>query len=502
MAEIKKVLVANRGEIALRVFRACQEMGIRTVAVCSEADRDAWHVAVADEVVEIGPPEASNSYLVIDRIIEAARQTGADAIHPGYGFLSERPEFVEACESAGIIFIGPPAGAMRKLGEKIDAKQLAVECGVAITPGFFEPGASPERLKSEAERIGYPVMLKASAGGGGRGMRIVRDPAEFDRECRLAMEEAQKAFGSDVMMVEKLVERPRHIEAQLLADSQGEVAVLYERECSLQRRHQKVLEEAPSPVASANLWNTIRESCQKLAKAAGYRGAGTVEFMYDEVSGELYFLEVNARLQVEHPVTEMITGVDLVRQQIRIAEGKPLEVSDSIRAGRRDGISGHAIEARIIAEDPGKGFLPSIGRLLAVEAPFGPGIRFDGGYRAGDEVSRHYDSLLGKLIVHGATRGEAIARLDWALRNTHVLGVQTNISFLLDVIRHPDFASGKFDTGFLGREFGTWQVPTEVPGELGDLLGFATIGTSVSGTVASGPASTAWSSADGFRNAR
>ncbi len=500
MRKIGKILVANRGEIALRVFRACQEQGIRTVAVYSSADRDAWHVAAADEAVEIGPPEAAQSYLAIDRVIEAARATGADAIHPGYGFLSERPEFVEACDQAGITFIGPSAESMRKLGEKIDAKQLAVECGVPITPGFFEVGATPDRLKIEADRIGYPVMLKASAGGGGRGMRIVREPRQFDQECRLAMEEAQKAFGSNAMMVEKLVERPRHIEAQILADHEGNVAVLYERECSLQRRHQKVVEEAPSPVATDSLWNSIREYCEKLIRAAHYQGAGTVEFMYDEASGELYFLEVNARLQVEHPVTEMVTGVDLVRHQIRIAEGKPLDLPISIRQGNRTGIQGHSIEVRIIAEDPSRGFLPSIGRILALQAPSGPGIRFDCGYRADDEVSRHYDSLLGKLVVHGSTREEAVARLDWSLRNLHILGIRTNVSYLLDLIRHPDFRSAKFDTGFLGREFAEWHPPTDLPPELGDLVKHA-VAPAAEKAGSSRP-STAWALADGFRNAR
>ena len=498
---IQKVLVANRGEIAVRVFAACREMGVRTVAVYSEADAGAMHVAQADEAVCIGGAEPGQSYLKIDAVLDAARQTGADAIHPGYGFLSERPEFAEACEAAGVTFIGPPASAMRRLGEKIDAKQLAVECGVPITPGFFEPGASVERLKEEAGKIGYPVMLKASAGGGGRGMRIVREESQIEHECKLAMDEARKAFGSDAMMVEKLVERPRHIEVQVLADGFGNVACLFERECSLQRRHQKVLEEAPSPVMTDGLWAKMQEACRKLILAAGYVGAGTVEFMYDESAGEFYFLEVNARLQVEHPVTELITGLDLVQWQIRIASGDKLELPDGLMTGDRSMIRGHAIEVRMIAEDPGNGFLPSIGSLLRVIGPGGNGVRFDVGYRSGDEVSRFYDSLLGKLIAHGSDRGAAIAKLDTALRDTHILGVKTNQAFLLDVIAQPGFVSGNFDTGFLGREMGDWSVSDEVPDYLPDLVKRARSEVSGGSAVATGCINPAWGMSDGFRNA-
>jgi 3-methylcrotonyl-CoA carboxylase alpha subunit len=498
---IKKVLVANRGEIAIRVFAACREMGIGTVAVYSEADANAMHVAYADESVLIGGSEPANSYLKIDAVIEAARSTGADAIHPGYGFLSERPEFVEACEAAGITFIGPKASAMRKLGEKIDAKQLAVASEVPITPGFFEPGATPDQLKVAAQSIGYPVMLKASAGGGGRGMRVVRDPSDFDRECRLAMDEALKGFGSDAMMVEKLVERPRHIEVQVLADIHGNVACLFERECSLQRRHQKVLEEAPSPVMTDDLWSRMQAACRKLVLAAGYSGAGTVEFMLDESSGDFYFLEVNARLQVEHPVTEMITGVDLVQEQIKIANGERLALTPALMVGDRAAIRGHAIEIRLIAEDPARGFLPSIGKLLRVVGPQGNGVRFDVGYRTGDEVSRFYDSMLGKLICHGSDRTSATARLDGALRDLHVIGVKTNQRYLLEVMAHPDFALGRFDTGFLGREFADWEPVDVVPPYLGDLAALAV--AERSGTdYATGTSKPAWGLEDGFRNAR
>ncbi|MFM9873767.1 MAG: acetyl/propionyl/methylcrotonyl-CoA carboxylase subunit alpha [Fimbriimonadaceae bacterium] len=499
---IQKVLVANRGEIAVRVFAACREMGVRTVAVYSEADSGAMHVAHADEAVCIGGSEPGQSYLNIEAVLDAARQTGADAIHPGYGFLSERPEFAEACEKAGVIFIGPPASAMRRLGEKIDAKILAVECGVPITPGFFEPGASVERLKEEAGKIGYPVMLKASAGGGGRGMRIVREESQIEHECKLAMDEARKAFGSDAMMVEKLVEQPRHIEVQILADGHGNVACLFERECSLQRRHQKVLEEAPSPIMSEDLWARMQAACRKLILAAGYVGAGTVEFMFDEASGEFYFLEVNARLQVEHPVTELVTGLDLVQWQIRIASGDALDLPMGLMTGDRSMIRGHAIEVRLIAEDPGNGFLPSIGQLLRVVGPSGNGVRFDVGYRSGDEVSRFYDSLLGKLIVHGADRDSAIRKLDAALRDTHILGVKTNQNYLLEVIAEPDFKAGHFDTGFLGRVMGDWSPDDSVPYYLPDLLALARVEAVSGGGIATASASPAWELSDGFRNAK
>jgi len=497
---IKKVLVANRGEIAVRVIRACRDMGIASVAVASEADRHAMHAKLADACVVIGPPEPSESYLRADRILEAAEQTGADAIHPGYGFLSERAEFAEACEAAGVRFIGPSGAAMRKLGAKIDAKQLAVASGVPVTPGFFEPNASDKQLKVAAVQIGYPVMLKASAGGGGRGMRIVRDPADFDQELALARDEAIKGFGDGAMMVEKLVDRPRHIEVQLLADQHGQVACLFERDCSIQRRHQKLIEESPSPIMTDQLWERMRTSSTQLALAAGYTGAGTVEFMVDETSGEFYFLEVNARLQVEHPVTEVITGVDLVEWQIRIASGERLALSPELMAGDRRAIRGHAIESRIVAEDPAKGFLPSVGPVIGWAAASGPGVRFDTGFEAGAEVTRYYDSLLAKLIVQGENREQATRRMTKALADTHILGVRTNIAFLMDIYASSGFQEGKFDTGWMGREFPEWQPRAEVPVELAAILSSA--------TASSGPATgslvsesrPAWSLADGFRN--
>ncbi|HTQ09907.1 MAG TPA: biotin carboxylase N-terminal domain-containing protein, partial [Fimbriimonadaceae bacterium] len=509
--------VANRGEIAVRVIRSAREMGLRTVAVFSEADERQAHVAIADEAVEIGPPEPSASYLSAERILSAARQTGADAIHPGYGFLSERAEFSKACADAGITFVGPSADAMRKLGSKIEAKQLAVAVGVPVTPGFFEPGASPEQLKRAAEAIGYPVMLKASAGGGGRGMRVAREPSQFDGELSIASDEALKAFGSGEMMVEKLIERPRHIEAQVLADRYGSVACLFERECSIQRRHQKLIEEAPSVVLAAQrnmradppsgeprgrpeLWDRMQTAVRSLVAASGYTNAGTVEFMVDEASGEFYFLEVNARLQVEHPVTEMIAGVDLVQWQLRIAAGEALELPEKLLAGNREAISGHAIEVRIVAEDPAAGFLPSVGKILGWSEPKAPGVRVDTGYRAGAEVPRFYDSLLAKLIVRAETRYEALRRLEHALLDFHILGVKTNIAYLLDVIRHPDFRDGRFDTGFLGREFADWQPSQEIPPELLDIAGAAEIARDRDSAVAQTPG--VWDLSDAFRVSR
>jgi 3-methylcrotonyl-CoA carboxylase alpha subunit len=497
---IGKLLVANRGEIAVRVLRAARELGVRTVAVYSEADRDALHAQLADEAIFIGPPEAALSYLDPEKILQAARDTGADAIHPGYGFLSERADFAEACEKAGFVFVGPPASAMRALGAKIDAKRLAVEVGVAVTPGFFEPGATDEELKAAAAEIGYPVMLKASAGGGGRGMRIVREAGSFDSELAMASDEALKGFGDGTMMVEKLIDRPRHVEIQILADRHGNVAPLFERECSIQRRHQKLIEEAPAPAFDTRpaFWEEMSQGATKLAKAAGYVGAGTVEFMVDEASGKAYFLEVNARLQVEHPVTEMITGVDLVQWQLRIASGERLELDPMLMDGRREALRGHAIEARVVAEDPAKGFLPSAGKLLAWAEPKAPGIRVDSGYAAGGEIPRYYDSLIAKVIAHGETRDAAIGRLREALLDFHVLGVRTNVEYLLEILAHPEFRAGRFDTGFLEREFSEWQSDAEVPGELGALLAHAGTATTARGD-AHQESTGAWDASDSFR---
>lgn len=493
--------MANRGEIAVRVFRTATEMGIRTVAVASEADREALHVKAADEVVFIGAPEPSESYLNVERILLAAKDTGADAVHPGYGFLSERSSFARACRDAGLTFVGPNPEAMDRLGAKIDAKRLAVDNGVPVTPGFFERGATMAQIRAASDEIGYPVMLKASAGGGGRGMRAVFDPAEFEREFTLAVEEAEKAFGDGAMMVEKLVVRPRHIEVQVLADRHGQVACLFERECSLQRRHQKVVEESPSPVMTDGLWTRMRDAAVRLVQAAGYENAGTVEFMVDEAGSEFYFLEVNARLQVEHPVTEAVTGLDLVEWQFRIAQGERLDLGAALMSGDRQALRGHAIEARIIAEDPARGFLPSVGRIVGFAPPRTFGSRFDTGFGPGSEVTRYYDSLVAKLIVHADTRERAIDKLSASLMDTHVLGVKTNVSYLLDVIRAEGFRSGAFDTGYLGREFADWSPPTELPAALADLVSSATspLASGAAGNRRS--ATPSWDTADSFRNA-
>lgn len=499
---IRKLLIANRGEIAVRVIKAAREMGIRTVAVYSEADAHAMHVRLADEAVDLGESEPAKSYLDIGKVIGAALDTGADAIHPGYGFLSERAEFAEACRDAGIIFVGPSPEAMRRLGAKIDAKKVAVEAGVPVTPGYFEPNASEDQLVEAALQIGLPVMLKASAGGGGRGMRIVREADQLREELRIAADEALKGFGDSAMMVEKLIEQPRHIEAQILADHHGNVAILFERECSLQRRHQKLVEEAPSPLFSTSneTWVKMRTAVESLVRAADYTGAGTAEFMFDEASGEFYFLEVNARLQVEHPVTELVTGVDLVQQQLRIASGLPLEVPAWVMAGDRSGLNGHAIEVRIVAEDPAQNFLPSVGRILAWAEPKAPGIRVDTGYGPGAEISRYYDSLIAKVIAHAPTRADAIRRLRAALMDFHVLGVKTNVAYVLDILDHPEFQAGVMDTGWLGRNMAEWVPRTDVPDELGAIVREASVEVA-SGVGPSRPRGP-WDVADDFRVVR
>ena len=496
---IRKLLIANRGEIAVRVIRAAREMGIRTVAVYSESDKNAMHVALADESVSIGGSMPSESYLSIEKVIGAAKHTRAEAIHPGYGFLSERAEFSEACADAGIVFVGPSASAMQRLGSKSEAKALAVQEAVPIVPGCFDLNAGPTDLKLAAEQIGYPIMLKASAGGGGRGMREVRDPADFERELSAASHEAFMAFGDGAMMVEKLVDRPRHIEVQILADTHGQVVCLFERECSLQRRHQKLIEEAPSPYLAnhAEMWREMAAASRRLAVGAGYVGAGTVEFMVDESEGKFYFLEVNARLQVEHPVTEAVTSLDLVKWQLRIASGERLDLDTRFETGDRGSLSGHAIEARIVAEDPATGFTPSIGRVLAWAEPKAPGIRVDTGFGPNSEVSRYYDSLLAKVIAYGETRLQAIEKLKAALLDFHILGVKTNIGYVLDVLDHPDFKAGKIDTGFLGREFGDWS-PGSVPEVLDSILKHAPVlqtSTSQAPRLAG-----VWDANDRFRN--
>ncbi|HEY3782035.1 MAG TPA: biotin carboxylase N-terminal domain-containing protein [Fimbriimonadaceae bacterium] len=496
---MKKLLIANRGEIAVRIIYAARAMGIKTVAVYSDADKNSLHTGLADEAVCLGASEPSQSYLDIEKVLDAAKSTGAEAVHPGYGFLSERAEFAEACEKAGLKFVGPSAKAMRMLGSKIEAKEIAVKADVPITPGFFKQGAGLEEITKAAKTIGYPVMLKASAGGGGRGMRVVREPHDLASEFNIASDEALKAFGDGAMMVEKLIDRPRHIEVQVLADQHGTVTCLFERECSLQRRNQKVLEEAPS-VVGAQIWPDLKACVERLIKAANYTNAGTVEFMFDDKTGKFYFLEVNARLQVEHPVTEGITGLDLVQWQLRIADGGKLDLSDSLLEGSREVIHGHSIEVRIVAEDPAHGFRPSIGKILTWAQPQQPGVRVDTGFSAGAEVSRYYDSLLAKLIVHGQTRRDAIDKMEKAMLDFHVLGIKTNIPYLLEIVRHPEFRAGRIDTGFLGREFADWTSSREVPLELANIL---PLGERVGGGIAATEREydSAWAVDDGFRNA-
>jgi 3-methylcrotonyl-CoA carboxylase alpha subunit len=437
-----KILIANRGEIAVRIIRACHELGITAVAVYSEADRSAMHVRLADEAYPIGPAPATASYLNVGRIIEVARRSGAQAIHPGYGFLAEQAHFAQACQEAGLVFIGPPPEAIALLGSKIAAKRLAESAGVPIVPGYMGDDQSPEKLRWEAARLGFPLLIKASAGGGGKGMRTVASSAEFDAALEGARREARAAFGDDAVFLERLIVRPRHVEVQVLADAHGNCIHLFERECSIQRRHQKIIEESPSPALTPELRAQMGAAAVRLAQAAGYRNAGTVEFMLDQ-QGHYYFLEVNTRLQVEHPVTELVTGVDLVHLQIAVAAGEALPLRQEELAQR-----GHAIEARVYAEDPAT-FLPATGRVALFAPPEGPGVRNDVGLESGDEVVVHYDPLLAKLIVYAPDRPAAIARLRRALDDYAVLGVTTNLPLLRAIAGHPDFAAGATHTDFL-----------------------------------------------------
>jgi len=440
----RKVLIANRGEIALRVIRACRELGIRTVAVYSEADRESLHVRFADEDVCIGPPAARESYLNIPRIIAAAEITGADAIHPGYGFLAENAEFSEICERSGLTFIGPTPQQIRLMGDKAAARRTMKEVGVPIVPGT-DAISDPEEALAEAREIGFPVLIKAAAGGGGKGMRVAQDAGEFERQYSMARNEAAAAFGDDTVYVEKYLARPRHIEFQILGDSHGRVVHLGERDCSIQRRHQKLLEEAPSPALTPELRAEMGDAAVRGAKAIDYVGAGTIEMLLND-DNSFYFMEMNTRIQVEHPVTEMCTGFDLVKEQIRAAAGLPLSLPD-----REIHLRGHAIECRINAEDPARNFAPSPGTVAAFHAPGGPGVRVDTHVYAGYRVPPFYDSLLMKLIVHGSNRDEAIARMKRALSETVIEGVHTTIPFLQAVMDHPAFIAGEVDTKFLER---------------------------------------------------
>jgi 3-methylcrotonyl-CoA carboxylase alpha subunit len=442
----RTLLIANRGEIAVRVIRTAKAMGLRTVAVYSEADRDAMHVAIADEAVLLGPARARDSYLNIERVIEAAHKSGAEAIHPGYGFLSESAEFAQACLDAGLVFVGPTAGMIRLMGSKSGSKMLMEQAGVPLVPGYHGEAQDEATLADAAERVGFPVLVKASAGGGGRGMRIVRSAGELAAAITSAKREAKAAFGDDRMLVEKFVENPRHIEVQVIGDSHGNLLSLFERECTLQRRHQKVIEEAPSPTLDAVQREAVCAAARKAAAAVDYVGAGTIEFVSN--GKDVFFIEMNTRLQVEHPVTELITGIDLVEWQLRVAFGERLPLSqDQIR------LNGHAIEARVYAENPHKNFMPSVGRIRTWHMPEAlDGLRVDAGYRAGDAVSPHYDAMLAKVVAWAPTRDAAIERLNRGLEESDVRGIVTNIPFLSALVTHPDVRANVIDTGFIERE--------------------------------------------------
>lgn len=445
--KIRKILVANRGEIALRIMRSAKEMGIGTVAIYSEADREALHVRYADEAVCVGPAPSSESYLRIDRILEACRQTGADAVHPGYGFLSENAHFARAVEEAGLIFIGPSPQSIELMGSKLAAKEAAKKQGVPLVPGTAEALTDVEEGKRIAREIGYPVLIKASAGGGGKGMRVVEKEEDFAEQMERAVSEAISAFGDGAVFIEKYIASPKHIEIQVLGDRYGKVVYLFERECSIQRRHQKVIEEAPSAVVDENMRRAMGEAAVRVAKACGYYNAGTVEFIVDE-QRNFYFLEMNTRLQVEHPVTEMITGIDLVKEQIRIAEGQPLRFSQEELK-----INGHAIEVRVYAEDPRNNFLPNVGKLLSYERPQGPGVRVDDAFEAGMQVPIYYDPMIAKLIVHAPSRQEAIDRMLRAIGEYKITGIATTLDFCAFALQHPAFADGSFDTNFVKQYF-------------------------------------------------
>lgn len=462
---IKKVLVANRGEIAIRVMRTCREMGIRTVAVYSDADRNALHVRYADEAYRLGPPPSRESYLLADKIIEICKENNVDAVHPGYGFLSERSEFATRLEAAGIVFIGPSAASMDLMGSKIASKQAVEKFGVPLVPGLKEAITDIAAAKKVAEEIGFPVLIKASAGGGGKGMRIVNNTEEFESQMRMAQSEALSSFGDDSVFIEKYVAAPRHIEIQLMADNHGNVCYLFERDCSIQRRHQKLVEEAPSAVLTPELRKQMGEAAVNVAKAANYSGAGTVEFLLDEKLN-FYFLEMNTRLQVEHPVTELITGLDLVKEQIRVAEGHTLSFNqDDLK------INGHAMELRVCAEDPSNNFLPDIGKLTTYIVPQGPGIRVDDCMEEGMEIPIHYDNMVAKLIVWADTRENAIEKMKRAITEYRITGVANTLQFGYWVMENEHFINGNFDTKFIDNHFKPEYLNTHYDSTLEEALG-------------------------------
>ena len=476
---MKKLLVANRGEISVRIQRSAKALGLTTVAVYSEADADAQHVLVADEAYLLGPAPALQSYLDQDRLIEVARASGADLVHPGYGFLSENAEFAEALAEAGITFVGPSAQAIRAMGSKIEAKNTVAAAGTPVVPGYQGEDQSGENLAAEAQRIGFPLLIKASAGGGGKGMRLVRSADEFDEALVGARREAAGAFGDDAVLLERYLTAPKHIEVQILADTQGNTLHLFERDCSVQRRHQKVIEEAPAPTVDAALRERLGAAAVAAAKSIGYVGAGTVEFIAE--GGEFFFMEMNTRLQVEHPVTEAITGLDLVAWQLRIAQGEPLPFAQEDLQ-----ISGHAVEARVYAENPRKRFLPSTGTLHEVYFP--EDVRVDSGVRSGDAVSMHYDPMLAKVIAHAPTREEAVAKLASALSRSRVVGVRQNVGYLVNALRSSAFADGDYTTGFAEAEHDALVQLDESPFLIAGALAV------LAELRGSGP----WSAADGF----
>ncbi|WP_304517445.1 acetyl-CoA carboxylase biotin carboxylase subunit [Cecembia rubra] len=447
MRKINKLLVANRGEISLRIMRTAKEMGIKTVAVYSEADRNAPHVKFADEAVCLGPPPSNQSYLLADKIIDACKSLNVDAVHPGYGFLSENATFAKKVTDAGIIFVGPSPESIEVMGSKLAAKNAVAKYGIPMVPGTEEAITDIQAAKLKAEEIGYPILIKASAGGGGKGMRIVKYEAEFEEQMQRAISEALSAFGDGAVFIEKYITSPRHIEIQVLGDVHRNIVYLFERECSVQRRHQKVIEEAPSAVVSPEMRKAMGEAAVQVARACNYYGAGTVEFIVDE-NLNFYFLEMNTRLQVEHPVTEMITGKDLVKEQILIAEGRPL----SFKQGDLI-INGHALEIRVYAEDPKNNFLPDIGNLMTYIRPQGPGIRVDDGFEQGMDIPIFYDPMIAKLITHDETREKSIQRMIRAIDDYQITGIETTLGFCRFVLEHEAFTSGNFDTKFVEKYF-------------------------------------------------
>lgn len=460
MSGLNRVLVANRGEIALRIIRGCHEEGIEAVAVHSEVDRTSPHVREADSAVEIGPAQASQSYLDIDKLLSAAKSSGADSIHPGYGFLAERAEFADAVEQAGLVFIGPPASAIAAMGDKTEARRRMKAAGVPVIPGTVEPAATPEDAVAAAREVGFPVLLKAAAGGGGKGMRRCDGEDEAAKLFEQASSEAQSAFGDGSVYIEKCIERPRHVEIQILADSHGHTVHVGERECSVQRRHQKLVEESPSTAVDDDLRQSMGDAAILAAETVGYRGAGTVEFLLVP-DGSFYFLEMNTRLQVEHPITEMVYGLDLVREQLRIAGGDPISLSRFPLRPR-----GHSVECRITAEDVFSGFLPATGNIEYFKAPSGPGVRWDGGVEAGNEIGLFYDSLLGKLVVWGETRSRAIRRMSRALDELVIVGVPTSQPFHRRVMKEPGFVAGDYDIEYIERVGGELLAPEADEAEL------------------------------------